>query len=837
MTKYIFGAVIATAILVSLTGSGARKLRAPQASAAVADIAADDNPLGWRLGVRAEAFPGLSFEEAVDRAAGLGLKYIAGSPDYRMDERGVSALRYQLSARDVELAEYHIGELPADPEGLTALFEFCSKFGVGTIVGEADAEALDRIGRFCAQYEVQFALRSDRFDPEAAMKLLEGRNGWIGLVAETGLWARAGLDPLATLRQVAGRVLTVHLQDFSEIGPGGLDLPLGQGVLGVAAFLREVYDLDLTPNLLSIGPVPQPDGLETSVGAYRAALAPIAAYHSAYIGRTRNVRRRAGVSGEEKSQIEAAVPATAPAAPRKPRRLLVYDASVGHGKHPSVPHANFAVTLMGEKTGAYEAVVTEDAAWFRADSLAAFDAVFFNNTVGDNFNDAELRQNLLDFVYRGGGLLGNHAASVAFATRPGWTMDFPEFSWMLGAFGANHRETDERAIMKIDDPASPLTAMFDPQGTEFIDEFFRFPELYTRENVRVLFSFDTDRTDLNQGRAYGECMRADNDYPVAWVKGYGAGRVYYTSIGHNPAMFWNRLFLEHFLAAIQFALGDLEAPVTASAKVDPAQLAAERLGWQLAVQFWSFNRFSFYESLEKAKSLGLSYAEVYSFSPTMGQPLSPERKDELFTHAMQVDLRRETRHAADRAGLRLLNAYIGDFGATEADMRRVYEWARDMGIATLVGEPEPAQWDALEKLCDEYGINLAIHHHHRENSRYWDPGYLAGLLKGRSPRLGACPDTGHWLRAGVDPVQGLRTLEGRILNVHLKDLNKKRRIEAHDVPWGTGKSDVRAILAELKRQNYKGGIVVEYEHNWENSLPEIEKSIAFFREAVIELVR
>jgi sugar phosphate isomerase/epimerase len=416
-------------------------------------------------------------------------------------------------------------------------------------------------------------------------------------------------------------------------------------------------------------------------------------------------------------------------------------------------------------------------------------------------------------------------------------MDFPEFSWMLGAFGANHRESDEVAFMKIDDPLNPLNDVFGGNGFEFVDEFFRYPEMYTRENVRVLYSFDVDRTDLNQGRAYGECMREDDDYPVAWVKSYGAGRVYYTSIGHNPYVLWNNMFLQHFLAAIQFALGDLPAPTVASAKVDRAQLAAERLGWKLAVQFWSFNRFSFYESLEKAKSLGLSYAEVYSFSPSMGQPLSPEHRDVLFTHAIPMELRRETRHAADRAGLRLLNAYIGDFGSSEPEMRKVFEFARDMGITTLVGEPEPGQWDALEKLCDEYGINLAIHHHHRENSRYWDPEYLAGLLKGRSPRLGACPDTGHWLRAGVDPVDGLKKLEGRILNVHLKDLNAAGRIEAHDVPWGTGKSDVRAILAELKRQNYRGGIVIEYEHNWENSLPEIEKSIGYFKQTVLELAQ
>jgi sugar phosphate isomerase/epimerase len=143
----------------------------------------------------------------------------------------------------------------------------------------------------------------------------------------------------------------------------------------------------------------------------------------------------------------------------------------------------------------------------------------------------------------------------------------------------------------------------------------------------------------------------------------------------------------------------------------------------------------------------------------------------------------------------------------------------------------------LEQLCDEYEINLAIHNHWRDNSKYWDPKYLAGLLEGRSKRMGACPDTGHWLRSEVDPVEGLRTLEGRILDVHLKDLNEAGSVDAHDVPWGAGKSDARAILAELTRQGYRGAIVVEYEYNWDNSVPDIAKCKEFFDETVIELAK
>ena len=63
---------------------------------------------------------------------------------------------------------------------------------------------------------------------------------------------------------------------------------------------------------------------------------------------------------------------------------------------------------------------------------------------------------------------------------------------------------------------------------------------------------------------------------------------------------------------------------------------------------------------------------------------------------------------------------------------------------------------------------------------------------------------------------------------HFKDLNEKSK-EAHDVPWGTGISDVEALVEELKRQSFEGVISVEYEYNWDNSLPEIEKSVEFFK--------
>ena len=101
-------------------------------------------------------------------------------------------------------------------------------------------------------------------------------------------------------------------------------------------------------------------------------------------------------------------------------------------------------------------------------------------------------------------------------------------------------------------------------------------------------------------------------------------------------------------------------------------------------------------------------------------------------------------------------------------------------------------------------------------------------LKGRSKRIGACPDIGHWLRSGLDPVESLRKLDGKIYNIHFKDLNIKGVREAHDVIWGTGILNMEAFLKELKRQKYKGPITIEYEYNWKNSVPDIRESLVNF---------
>jgi sugar phosphate isomerase/epimerase len=268
----------------------------------------------------------------------------------------------------------------------------------------------------------------------------------------------------------------------------------------------------------------------------------------------------------------------------------------------------------------------------------------------------------------------------------------------------------------------------------------------------------------------------------------------------------------------------------AGLRVSPARAAeaaakgapnAEKIGWRLACQAYSFNHYSFFEAVDKNASLGLKYIEMYP-----GQKMSNEKEQVKVGEGMSADARTEVKKKLADSGVKLVNFGVCGLGSDENACRRTFDFAKDMGIETLVSEPPFEAFDLLDKLCEEYKINVALHNH-PEPSRYWNPDTVLKMCKDRSKRIGACADTGHWMRSGINPVDAIKKLEGRIISFHFKDLNKYGR-QAHDVPWGTGKADVEAVLKEVRRQKIKAVFSIEYEHNWTSSVPEIAQCVEYF---------
>ena len=169
----------------------------------------------------------------------------------------------------------------------------------------------------------------------------------------------------------------------------------------------------------------------------------------------------------------------------------------------------------------------------------------------------------------------------------------------------------------------------------------------------------------------------------------------------------------------------------------------------------------------------------------------------------------------------------------EAECRKVFDFCKDMNVGIVVCEPADDAFDLIEKLVKEYDIKMAIHNHPKRplepKYRYWDPAYVLSLVKDRDPRMGACADIGHWVRSGVKPTDAIKMLKGRIFDSHVKDLDQFGVRDAKDQVWGTGKSDIPAVLNLYYEQGFLGPLDAEYERDWETNVGDVTKCMEFVK--------
>ena len=288
------------------------------------------------------------------------------------------------------------------------------------------------------------------------------------------------------------------------------------------------------------------------------------------------------------AKIEAAAPATPQAKPRKARKLLVY--CYPESFHPSVPYCARALAAMGKKSGAFEAVFTNDTASFEPEALREFDAIFLANITpanklpkelflpncGEDFEklpDAEKaparavnerrKKSVMDFVRSGKGLCGNHSTADCF-------YDWREFGRMLGGYFDGH-PWHEKVTLELVDPKSPVAAAFGGKPFEVIEEIYQFKDTYTRDELHILTRLDPQKVQI----ARPGVNRKDGDFAISWIRDWGTGRVFYCALGHREETYWNPVVMQHFLDGSQYALGDLPADATPSARlVLPAGPAA-----------------------------------------------------------------------------------------------------------------------------------------------------------------------------------------------------------------------------------------------------------------------
>jgi sugar phosphate isomerase/epimerase len=200
------------------------------------------------------------------------------------------------------------------------------------------------------------------------------------------------------------------------------------------------------------------------------------------------------------------------------------------------------------------------------------------------------------------------------------------------------------------------------------------------------------------------------------------------------------------------------------------------------------------------------------------------------------DVRDEIKKRLTAADIKLVNFGVIGVSKDEKSTRKIFDFARDMGIETIVSEPNEDAFDTLDKLTQEYGINVAIHDHPKP-SHYWNPDTVLKVIAGRNPRIGDCADVGHWQRSGVNPIEALQKMKGHIICSHFKDLSKFNDVKAIDVPWGTGTGNARGMLEELHKQNAKIVFSVEYEHFSPGLVDEVARSIKWFGETCEDIAK
>lgn len=299
------------------------------------------------------------------------------------------------------------------------------------------------------------------------------------------------------------------------------------------------------------------------------------------------------IAAHRQEQIWEAAPARTRVMPRTERTVLVFNTPDHlYPKDPHkgycVPYGSYAMRALGEKSGAYKPVVSADLAMFLPENLQQFDAIVLNNTAGAWItpSDADLqrpefrkhgadkeavehvlRDSLLSWVTDGGGIMAFH-----FAT--GANQHWPEFLELLGGRFVGHPWNEEVGI-RVDEPDHPLVAAFDGKDFRLADEIYQFSDPRDRRKpqdltkLRVLLSLDKARTNMEVKWIHFP----EEEFAQAWVKPHGKGRVFYTGFGHRADLYWNPTILQFYLDAIQFACGDLDAPIEPRSAVQQTETA------------------------------------------------------------------------------------------------------------------------------------------------------------------------------------------------------------------------------------------------------------------------
>jgi type 1 glutamine amidotransferase len=555
-------------------------------------LAAAPSTLHWRFAVELSDFSDDYHKALLATSAVKKLSNYVGSASQRVSLMIARPLGpglypqelYAVSHWSPSIIAYRVASIPDDEDAARQLFAFARTMKIETIITEAIPARIGIVDMLASEYDVSVALRAPL---PRVLEALAHAGPRLGACLNTAALAEERSSVDQVLEQLHDRIQIVELQKRSV---SSRDEDFG-------ALLKAIHSHASKPSLFIIradvdSGSSSVASVQRNVDSLDEVLRPLLAEAASQASRNPTIGRLAETpeqhiqlaafagnstfwdpaTPDRRAAIDAALPKQAIMRPKKPRKLLVIDLNLSYPGHNSIPTNNYGIAKLGSTTGAYEAVFDNNLDNLKYPAIRQYDAIFLNNAIGPIFEDPQVRAGLIRFVREGGGFGGTHAATHV-------AIDWPEFGEMLGATAGEEEGVAEKMWLKIDDPKSPLNAGFQGKEFQYQDQFFRFiGPPYSRDTLHVLLSVDVQKTDMFQlddptlgakdvTAYHSQIGRKDSDYAISWIREYGQGRVFYTTLGHSDTLFTTHETAQHMLAGLQYILGDLPADATPSNRV------------------------------------------------------------------------------------------------------------------------------------------------------------------------------------------------------------------------------------------------------------------------------
>ena len=368
----------------------------------------------------------------------------------------------------------------------------------------------------------------------------------------------------------------------------------------------------------------------------------------------------------------------------QPRRVLYVTHSAGY-RHDSIPTS--VETLRGLDPTRLDVTATEDVSLLNADTLRAYDAVFFF-TSGELPISDQQKAALLEFVRSGKGFGGAHSATDTLYT-------WPEYKTLIGATFDGHPWV-QKVRIDVEDPGNAIVAGLAP-GFEILDEIYQFRD-FSRDRLRVLLSLDTASVDVSAAGV----NRTDDDFALAWVQPYGKGRVFYTALGHFESTWQDARFQSMLRNALLWMTGQIDAPAEPRPAAQP-RIAAGGIGNAADFEPRAISPGALFTIFGNGFTVGSSSAAANEPARKLagavvrvnGSPVplwyaSPGQINAVAPSALDGEARVEVRlpgGLADAVSIPVLARTPGVFAATPNSDGTVTIWATGLGVvAALTGE-------------------------------------------------------------------------------------------------------------------------------------------------------